>query len=337
MNIYFTEIAKEMSRIPTDYEFQKLAVQRELMTSKKELARFNRVQAGAAGEDRFYEIMNEFGSEHWYLLRNSWFSDYTDFECDFILITRHCVYVFEVKNYFGRFVYHNGQCSSRGVDITYNPINQARNAAVHMRQLTQKLSIDIPVKGVLVFIGEHNDVYIGDEIDYIDIISSNQVYQYIQKIITEEAHSPHRINAQKLISYYEQFEILKPYLPIPFSKEEVRKYGKAGTTCARCGNFNVNKVRSYIVCDCGYRESREEAIVRTACEYGTLTYGENFTVNDIKHFLANQASFQYLKKTLSQHFPIVPNEKVLTFLNYNRDYPYINEKFDFKLPAMLFF
>lgn len=334
MNIYLTDIAKEMSKIPTEYEFQRLAVHRNIMTSKQELARFNRVKAGAAGEDRFYNLINEFGLDHWYLLRNSWFNDFADFECDFTLITGHCIHVFEIKNYFGRFVYHNGQCSSRGIDITYNPINQTRNAMVHMKNITNSFSKDIPVKGVLVFIGEHNEIHIKDEINYIDIISSNQIYQYIQNIIQEEKLSPHIIDAPRLISHYEQFEIIKPHLPVPYSKEEVIS-GKRGIMCARCLNFDVKKVGSYIHCDCGYRESREEAIVRTACEYGALTYGQNFTVNDIKHFIANQASFQYLKKILSQHFLTVPNEKVLTFLNYNRDFPYINEKFEFQLPAMI--
>ena len=206
-----------------NYEFQRLDVLRRLLTSKKALNQFRRVEAGAQGEDRLNELLTEYGMNHWIISRNVWFNEFSDFECGFILLTGHAVYVFEVKNYFGQFVYKNGQCTSRGTEITYNPINQARNATIHLRNLTQKFDSLIPVKGMLVFIGEHNQVEIKDPIDYITIIRSNEISEYIQQIIDEEhRHPDHGVALKKLSNYYNHLEIPNPHGPKPFTLREMK-------------------------------------------------------------------------------------------------------------------
>lgn len=321
-------------RYPEEYDFLKLAQLRGLAVSKKDVDRFKRVEAGFIGEKTFYKILQQFGLGHWIVLRNCWLNDYSDFECDVILITRVCVYVFEIKHYYGKFIYENGQCSSRGVPITYNPINQTRNAAIHLQNITHKFSSDIPVRGVLVFIGEHNHVEIKDTIDYIDILRSNEVYEYIQKIIEEEKYSSTLIQSQKLVKHYRRYEIEKPYKVVPYSREEMKK-AKTGFMCANCHQFRTSIKGSYIYCDCGLREPREEAIVRSACEYGVLTFDNDFIISDIQHFLYKSATYPYLKKILTKHFEILPEKKVLTLRNYGEAYHHLEDSFEFPLPKLL--
>lgn len=307
------EIITRTTTQPIEYEFQKVAIQRKLITSSNQHKQFKRIEAGTIGENYFKNILNEFGQKHWSFMQNVWLHDFTDFECDYLLFTSHYVYVFEIKNYFGRFEYLNGQCRSRGVDITYNPINQAHNATIHLRNLLS----GVPVRGVLVFIGEHNQVHIHDEIDYIDILCRNDIYQYIQDIIAEENQTQLAINSASIISILQKHMIESPYPFKPYYPSQMVKRNM-GIFCARCGKGLDWTRQSYITCTCGFHEYRKHLIVRTICEYGILTYGTNFTVSDIYYLFQCKISRNSLRVILEKYFNRVPNQSILTFENPGR-------------------
>lgn len=295
---------------PTEYDFKRIAIQRKLITAADELKQFQRIESGVKGEQIFSDLMKQFGLKNWLFGRNVWLHDFSDFECDYLLLTNHCVYVFEIKHYFGKFTYNNGQCTSRGVDITYNPINQAHNATTHLRNLLPS----VPVKGVLVFIGEHNQVQIQDEIGYIDILCRNDVYQYIQNMIATEYHAQTIIDSSYVISKLTNRAIDTPYPVVPYQPNQIAAQN-AGIFCARCDKSLDWTRKNYIACTCGYHEYRDHLIVRTICEYGVLTYGTNFTVSGVHYILGNKLSYQYITKILRRYFKQVPNKQVLTFEN----------------------
>lgn len=331
MKKILTTIGRNLVNLPTEYEFTKIATQRKLITHKKELNNYQRVEAGALGEMAFEQIMNKFGLPHWYYLKNIWLKDYTIFECDYLLITDHCVYVFEIKNYFGVFEYKNGQCKSRGVDISYNPINQTHHATVHLKKLLKNYSYNIPVKGVLVFIGENNKVHIHADIDYIDIITRNEVYSYIQTIIENDSVSQLSIDIKFFMEYLGSFEVTNPYSLPPYEPTDITKK-HTGLFCKICAKRLTVTRNIYIECRCGFQEYREHLIVRTACDYGVLTHGTNFVVRDIWHFIGSSPSHDYVKKVLLKHFKIVQNERILTFENYGQPLHNITNFFSFEKP-----
>lgn len=328
---------KNIKATPSSYEFLKAAYNRELLQSEQEMNQYRRAKAGAEGEEQFLKILQKYGREHWMVIQNTWFKDFSDFECDFIVVTRCCVYVFEVKNYYGKFVYNNGQCTSRGIPITYNPINQASNATIHLRNLTHKLSNELAVRGTLVFIGDHNQIEIQDTIDYIDILECNDIYEYIQEMIRAENQwqSP-SIAIDALIQHYQKYMTEHPYPPTPFKKTTLNNM-KRGLYCANCKSYEVSNSGYYVTCACGFYEPKEEAIVRAACEYGVLTYGCNFGVNDIYSYLNGQISLNYIRKVLIEHFEVLSDTKILTFKNLNRDYSKLTHYFKFRLPKKLEF
>ncbi len=331
MKKIITSFSRNTASQPTEYEFQKIAIHRKLITSQNELNQFKRIEAGALGEIQFAQVMNDFGLPQWSYLQNIWLKDHATFECDYILVTNHCVYIFEIKNYFGVFEYQNGQCKSRGVDISYNPLNQIHNATVHLKNLLRNYSYNIPVKGVLVFIGEHNKVLIHDDINYIDIISSNEVYAYIQCIIHEERMRQVSINTDYLLKYLEEFEVVNPYTVTPYSPSDITKQ-HTGLYCKMCAEKLRVTRNLYIECSCGFQEYREHLIVRTACDYGVLTHGTNFVVRDIWHFAGSSPSHDYVKKVLLKHFNIVQNERILTLENYGQPLYNLTNHFSFEKP-----
>lgn len=312
---------------PSEYVFEKHAILRGLSQGEQ----FKRMEAGFYGEEKFHQYLSKFGLEHWTILRNKWLKNDGHFECDFIVITRYAIYVFEVKNYFGTFVYKNGQAYSRGRAITYNPINQARNARLHLQQILPQYH----VKGALVFIGEHNQVCIQDAIEDIAILETNEVYEFIQQIKREEQEYRGRyLNPQEVLTHLQKFEIDPPYHPAPYTRNEMKK-ARAGIYCANCQQKVLATRADYIKCGCGLHESKEEAIIRTACEYGVLTYGEDFTISDIRSFVGNQASITYLRKILTKHFEFTNKATLLTLSNPGKDYSLLKNIFKYKLPKIM--
>lgn len=314
---------------PTEYEFQRLAVLRNLDLFDE----FKRTEVGFKGEEKFNNYLKEFGSKHWIILRNYWFNDNSIFECDFILITKFVIYVFEVKNYYGKFLYENGQCFSRGTPITYNPINQVRNAKLHLQNILPQY----PIKGALIFIGEHNHIAIKDEVKDINILETNEVYDFIQFIKQEEArYTGLPLKVKDIRKKLELLNIQPPYLSVPYTSKEMLKATK-GILCANCHQKVLITRNQYVTCTCGLQESKEEAIIRTACEYGVLTYGINFTVRNIYDFIDQQSAIDYVRRLLLKHFDTVSQTRLLTFRNLNRDYPLISDTFEIALPKIMMY
>lgn len=71
------EIIRQTAPYPTEYTFQKLAIQRELMTSQTDLKQFIRNEAGTEGKHKFKTIFNQLGQRHWSFIQNLWLHDFT--------------------------------------------------------------------------------------------------------------------------------------------------------------------------------------------------------------------------------------------------------------------
>ena len=58
-----------------------------------------RLEAGDQGEQKVLSYLQQFGSEHWWILPNLWLDYFRKFECDLLLLTSVGIYPFEIKNY----------------------------------------------------------------------------------------------------------------------------------------------------------------------------------------------------------------------------------------------
>src|SRR5699024_3858846 len=100
-----TDLQKEEAKQPTELDFYQAADRRHLLRSDEETYKLRRLIAGEAGEKIVIDYLNQYGKPHWMGIPNLWMNSFGPFECDFLLITRCKVYVFEIKNYRGEFMY----------------------------------------------------------------------------------------------------------------------------------------------------------------------------------------------------------------------------------------
>lgn len=335
MKLYETKTKLACEMKPTQVEMGRLAAERGLLT-EKETVNLTRSEMGEVGEKRVCDFIESEGRPGWTLIRNMWLSDDGPFECDIILITNHAVHTFEVKHYTGRFTYENGSCKIGNIKMTHDCIQQARKSFLKLQKICKKFNYHMPVNGGIVFSSPKNKVVINSPVEDISVLEIPDLYEYLQNIKrAEDMHPQAPIDTQRLIGVLENYEIENLYQATPYSAEEIAGAHK-GICCGMCRSFDIEHSKHYVHCKCGFHESREEAIVRSACEYGALTYDRNFSTGDIWEFIGGQASRKFLRSILSKHFTHITKHKHSYFENPGRDYSILMTRFRFTNKAYFY-
>jgi len=336
MILHQTKILEETSQLPTELDILRITTSREFKNYHNDRYKLLRLEAGLAGEEKIIDCLEESGMDHWTAIRNLWIKYDNPYEYDIVLLTNHCVYIFEIKNYTGKFTYENGVCKIRNNKMENDIIQQTRRNYLKMKRICHQFSPSIKIKGVLVFVGEKNQVHIKSPIEDIEVLQLTDLYEFINDMVTDEnSNNATFYNTSLLISHLEKFEIAHPYLPEPLPESEIHNL-RPGIRCARCNNFNLTITKHYVECDCGLHEFREEAIVRTACEYGALTHNKNFTIGEILDFIDHQAAPSYVRKILSKHFSQTLNNRFTYYHNEKLPYYKIYHIFEFEKPTIFY-
>jgi hypothetical protein len=338
MKIVKTAAMEETLKLPTELDQLEIKMARDFTQMEKDHYKMSLLKKGVMGEEKFIQLLKDFGNDHWLVMRNLWIkiNNQNPYEYDIVLFTNHCIYIFEVKNYTGKFIYQNGACIENDRKMDFDIIQQARRNVVRMQRIFEHLPTPPMVKGALVFIGEHNQVEIKSAVEDIEILTLTDLYAYIKEIVREEnAYSLQPQNSAQLIEHLENFEVTHPYPPKPLLKSTALKM-RRGIRCANCGSFDIKHSKHYVQCPCGYHESREEAVVRTTCEYGVLCYDENFSLGEIMTFIDYQASKTFVRDTLSKHFKRILNSRFTSYEFKKLPYYLIHHQFTFKFPAILY-
>lgn len=90
---------------------------------------------------------------------------------------------------------------------------------------------------------------------------------------------------------------------------------RTGIMCSNCEGFDVDTSKSYVMCSCGMHEPRENAIVRTICEYGVIHFDKDLVTKDVRLFCNNQISHANLLQYLKKHFKRLGVHKRTVFQN----------------------
>lgn len=331
-----TTQSKKDGTYPTELDQLRILSQRKRSFSENEQYKLSRLEAGNAGEETVIHYLETYGREHWVVLRNVWLDDYGISENDILLITYDCIYVFEVKNYTGTFVYDDGQCVINGRVNKNNCVAQARKAYLNVRDILLKLLSRLNVRGALIFVGTDNMIQINSPVEEIEIVQRNQLRHFITKIAEQENRNTYpTIDQAAVIAHLEKYQVENPYRPNPLTPDEMKEL-RRGIQCARCGNDNLDIGRAqYIHCPCGLSEPRDKAIVRTICEYGVLRFDQELKIENLLPFFGGDISRSNLKRVLHEYFETVYKARYTYQVNKKLPLTKIESEIEFKLPTKL--
>lgn len=336
MKLHKTKQLELASLLPTALDFKKILLARNPSPSPNDKKEVHRLEAGEIGEQKVLDIFQKYSPDHWIGIQNIWLKFYGTSEFDFILLTNNIQYLFEIKNYNGTYVYKDGVNTINQHVISSNPINQARSAVTKMQSILNEHSKNIQVKGAVIFAGDNCEVSIQSEVNDIAILKTEDLYDFIQKIILEEQSNSYKsVDTQSVIEHFERHEVSPPYPIQPINQEQMKQI-RLGIYCAYCGNFDLTIEKHYVKCSCGFHESREEAILRTICEYGTLNFKDHLSTGVLTDFLNGQASHVHIQKILAKHFEMVKNNRYTYYINKIFIYSKIYSQFIIDLPSYFY-
>src|SRR5699024_7072277 len=129
--------------------------------SSQEKHQLNNRLKGFAGEKVFADFLHEQNKSKRLTLYNLRLAtNDTEFEMDCLLMQDDMLYLFEIKNYGGDFLYEDGQwfVVHNKKEIS-DPLAQLQRSEILLKQTLHRLNLNIPVRGYLVFVHPNFQLY----------------------------------------------------------------------------------------------------------------------------------------------------------------------------------
>ncbi|WP_414049300.1 nuclease-related domain-containing protein [Macrococcus animalis] len=241
---------------PTEYQAYLLDVENRIILDDLDTMNLKRFHQGYDGEFLFYDMIKDI--EGCIVLWDISLETPGRAQFDFIVITDDCIFHFDVKNFSGKYTYKDGNFISSKQYVSSDVIPRLKWGHQVMRQFLAQSGIDFSYYSKVVFINETFQLK-GFEASELVLFAKDvdKVRDYLssKKLITQEMidlgnellyhHNPN--------NYFERIHY--------YSVEEMRK----GVRCIKCRRIGMRhyKGEKYMKCQCGFKESNVDVILRT--------------------------------------------------------------------------
>jgi hypothetical protein len=283
---------------PAELTFLKILNMRMELTSNDKRKLIN-LEKGYIGEQIFSGRLQEICSPDESILLHSLLLECSNtvFQIDSLLITKHAIYLFEVKNFEGD-CYLEGDkwYNSTGIEIN-SPVLQLSRCDSLFRRLLQEIGFKIPVKPFIIFINPEFTLY-NAPMNH-PIIFPTQLNRFLTKLKSNftPLNKNHVNLAKKLIAA--QIDD-SPYSRLPrYEYEQLAK----GVLCCRCNSFITTITKMYLFCGkCGHKEKIVTGIKRNVDQYMLLFPNKKITTNSIQEWCKIIDSKKIIRKALNDNF-----------------------------------
>ncbi|MGG1676898.1 nuclease-related domain-containing protein [Neobacillus sp. NRS-1170] len=280
---------------PLELRILRILNTRMELTEEERRNYFN-LEKGYQGEVQF-DLLTEILQSNCYILNDLLLeSNNKDFQIDSSLIFQEPLYIFEVKNYQGDFIFKPDRLETLSGKIYPNPLDQLKRTKTLLRQLLQNLGYNIPIEGYVVFNNPEFFLYQAPLNE--PIIYAPQLNTFMKKLNMKQSKLGihHKKLAEKLVSLH---KIVSPYSKLwAYSFEEQRK----GMTCSACHSFNVYLSAGKLVCDdCGCEEEIDAAVLRSVEEIKLLFPEMKITTNVVREWCV-VISMKKIRRVLKQNY-----------------------------------
>lgn len=292
----------------------------------KDVQNLKRLAAGYAGECEFDDWLSSYGRPHWRIFKDIWIDAGGTTQIDTLLVTGEGVYVFDVKNYSGALEYVDGKWFSGGKRLNKDIFIQLKRSMEKVNLMHYRMGRPGGLHSSIVFINEHNDVKIVDEVD-VEVMMRNDIKRKIHKIADEENWNG-SLDIEQVARGVETFIIPCPYKPRELEDAEFERL-RGGICCVKCSGFDVEVHRYHVQCGCGHVESKEKAVLRTVCEYGVLRHDRELKLEEVYQFLGGVISKKHLSKVLRRYFKLISTGRHAKYENPRSEFDFVFNQYDF--------
>nr|WP_263325471.1 nuclease-related domain-containing protein [Neobacillus sp. Marseille-Q6967] len=270
-----------------------------MLLTEEEKKHLYYLEKGFEGEVMFDKLTEKLESEN--LTLNDLLLEVNNsfFQIDSLLIYQKTLYLIDVKNYEGDFIYKSDGFYTINGKPLKDLLAQLKRCEFHLRQLLQKYGYNFPIEAYLVFINHEFTLYQAPE--NRQIILPTQVNSFMKKLnsIPSKLSDRHMKLADLLISLHQKEN---PYVRI--RKYEYVEFQK-GITCCSCDSFSLSIGRTKLTCNnCGYEEEVEIAIIRCVKEIRLLFPDRKITTNLVYDWCGGIVSKKMIRRILLKTYKI---------------------------------
>lgn len=265
--------------------------------SPQDIQKYENYKKGKEGERKFLEMLKSINQlEYIYDLQ---LRSTQNYQFDFIVITDKIIYQFEIKNYFGKYEFNNGNLICDNDFVIKYPLAQLDRNEYILKKLLYKLGIERTIKSYIVFI--NGNCSIKGEIDEDTIILPNQLNK-VRHILKSKNTLDNHLLKTTLQNLHTPFE--DDYHQYP--KYEFPKL-KPGIRCTKCNNIidtPLKNKQKLITCSNCYDEiPRKELILKTLEELMCLK-GAAFSMSEARKW-CNGVHRNTLSYIMKGHFKMI--------------------------------
>lgn len=275
---------------------------------------------GHEGEINFQGLLRPQLPSNWRFVTNKFFDiRYNRAQMDAILIAPHRITVFEVKNLKANYIYEDEKWTTNDNELTYDYFDQVRNTRKIIRIILQENNIQMDVQSKLMLINEFDTVDIRDNVDKL-YLKRWHLQSYVQDMKdTEKTGLISANNLTKVLMNY----ATERYIPDkkPWNFDNIYN----GIVCDHCRGyqFDTKSQRVHIICrNCGYKEVKEIAVLRTICELGILYYDKPLTKKFILSCMNDNSLKYVINHIFEKYFKVDYSIKNSVYINPMRQIEY---------------
>ncbi len=223
------------------------------------------------------------------------------FQIDTIIIFQKTIYLIDVKNFEGDYIYKSDpdRFCKNDTEID-DPILQLFRSESKLRQLLDEYRFNLLVESYVVHINPTFTLYKAPQNNHV--ILPTQINRFIRKLenIPSNLNGGHERLADLLISL-DQGDY--PNAPKPtYCYEQLRK----GTCCSKCNSFSVSVEERKIVCNtCGCEERLESVVLRSVGELVLLFPEFKITTTLVFEWCGGVFSKKMIRRVLKANYTLV--------------------------------
>lgn len=272
------------------------ALNNRMLFSGKDRNYYFALRKGWEGECRFDKVMEKVTSDCILQKDLCLKVNRTVFQLDTVLITPHKVYLYEVKNYEGDYLFDGDVLINLATkNEIINPSIQLKRSRTLLRQLLKQLNCHLPVEAYVVYINPNFTLYQTPANEPILFLSQ------MTKHVTRLSSQTDRLTDEHILLANRLRALVLP----PIDDSNLPKYTYDGLVkgmfCSNCKS--KIKILPYLTCyckECGYKELVSETIFRHVQEFYCLFPNVKITTATICGWCSFVPSHKRVQAVLNQ-------------------------------------
>ena len=252
----------------------------------------NRLQKGFEGEALYDKIFDEAGHDKVSIFRDIWIkADKSLTQIDSLIVSDDVVVINEIKNYSGQYNYENNVWHVGNIQISDDPIIQAKRSSSKLIKIFRENHANITVDAKVVFPNPYFILTTNDEACNTSMIKRDRLKMYMRSLNRLSSGKP----SHEIMELLESYRVPEPvyHMDTKFSRLKTGRY------CVHCNAYEFDSYRGFTVCrNCHGRMSNKLHVLTAVRDFQLLFHNEQITTAVIQKILNEEMSYSTIQRNL---------------------------------------